>query len=395
MKKVLFGMAIGIMITLSTATYAADSIQALLFPAKIKINGTEKQLDSEYQILNVNGHAYVPIRYVAENTGINIGYDDNTQTISLAFGNPPIQDKNNTIVSVSNLIATTYDKYLDSTKVTGHLTLNTSEPEYVNADLEFYDISNKLLGTVKIDGDFNPGINKLDTRSSSDVTNFSNVLLKVQDTHPAMKSHVKSLFEAAMQQDSTQIERIINTLTAKEKEFLLLDFIKWSSPYNNDLRSYILPYILKQNVNVNLQDKASGKTALIYSSDYAIDLINPLIDAGADVKIKAKDGTTALILLASKGRPDLVKLLLDKGADPNGVGINGYTPLLSALRPMFGHYTSDTVKTVEYLLNAGANVDVRLPEGPEGQTPLMIIKVISEPDISAEIKKMLIEHGAK
>ncbi|KRE57451.1 stalk domain-containing protein [Paenibacillus sp. Soil750] len=72
MKKFILGLLIGIGLAMTTAVFASESIQALLFPAKIKINGQEKKLDSEYQILNVNGHAYVPIRYVAENLGVSM-----------------------------------------------------------------------------------------------------------------------------------------------------------------------------------------------------------------------------------------------------------------------------------------------------------------------------------
>ncbi|UUZ83513.1 hypothetical protein LJK88_06540 [Paenibacillus sp. P26] len=313
MKKFLFGICVGIVLTLSTAAYASDSIQALLFPAKIKINGQDKKLDSEYQILNVNGHAYVPIRYVAENTDINIGYDDDTQTILLAYGNKSIKDMNNNDVSVSDLIATSYDKNIISTKVTGHLSLNTNEAKYVNASIEFYDTENKLLGTVTIDDDFKPGMNLFDVQSSNNLTSFSSIKLKVRDVHPALKSTVSSLFDAAKSQDSERVQKILDSVPTVADDVLLLDFMKWSVPYSNELRSLILPSILKKTPNVNIQEKANGYTALMYASSFAIEQIKPLIESGADVKIKANDGTTALLLLTSKRAPDLVKLLLDKG----------------------------------------------------------------------------------
>ncbi len=392
MKKILLGIAIGIFLTVSTTVYASDSIQALLFPAKIKINGQEKKLDSEYQILNVNGHAYVPIRYVAENIGINIGYDDNSRTIFIAYGNTAIQDKSNNNVYVSDLIATSYDKYLDSTKVTGHLSLNTKEPSYVNAVLEFYDAANTLMGTATIQDDFQSGTNNIDIRSGEkDLTNFSSVMLKVKDVHPAMKSYVTSLFEAAKLQDQPQIQKVIDSIPTTNNEFLLLDFMKWSVPYTNEEREYILPSILKQNVNVNVQDKTNGYTALLYASIFSTNLITPLINAGADVEIKGNDGSTALLMIASKPLPDLVKLLLDKGSDPNVIGFRGYTPLLTALRPMFANYTTNTIITVKYLLDAGANVDVK---EINGSTPLQIVD--SAPvQIKSQLQSLLLEYGAK
>lgn len=61
---------------------AAETLQTYIFPAKIQINGEEKPLDhSEYEILNYNGHAYVPIRFVSENLGKLVKYDEETMTI--------------------------------------------------------------------------------------------------------------------------------------------------------------------------------------------------------------------------------------------------------------------------------------------------------------------------
>ncbi|MEK3724820.1 hypothetical protein [Paenibacillus sp. FSL H8-0034] len=59
MKKFFLGLACGILVTASTATYASDTIQAYLFPVGFELNGQEKKLDNEYAILNYKGHAYV------------------------------------------------------------------------------------------------------------------------------------------------------------------------------------------------------------------------------------------------------------------------------------------------------------------------------------------------
>jgi len=391
MKKVLVGTGIGIMLTLSTAAYASDSIQALIFPVKIKINGHEKQLDSEYQILNVNGHAYVPIRYVAENTGINIGYDDNSHTIYLANEGTPIRDNTNELVHITDLIVTT-DKYKETTKTTGHLFLDTEGPSYINAVLEFYDDQSNLLGNAVIDGDYLSGKNIFDIRGESDFTNYSSVVLKVRDVHIALKSTILSLFEAAKENNQSKVQSIIASIPDETNEFLLVDFLKWSVPYSNELREYLLPDILNKKVNVNFQDKSSGYTPLMYSSRYSLNLIKPLIESGADVRIKGNDGTTALLLIASKNQPELVRLLLDKGSDPNVVAANGYTPLLSALRPLFAHYTEDTVNTIKYLLDAGAKVNVKLPDGT---TPQQIVDGIQEPLIAAQLGKLLKEYEEK
>ena len=67
MKKFVAGVTVGTMIIYDLGSFASDTIQAYIFPSTIKINGEKKELGSEYQILNVDGHAYVPLRYVTEN----------------------------------------------------------------------------------------------------------------------------------------------------------------------------------------------------------------------------------------------------------------------------------------------------------------------------------------
>ncbi|MFC0211384.1 ankyrin repeat domain-containing protein [Paenibacillus chartarius] len=392
MKKILVGFMFGVSLTATTAAYASDAIQAFVFPAKILINGKEKSLDPQYQLLNVNGHAYVPIRYIAENTGISIAYDDNRQSILLAYGNTAITDKNNTSIAVANLLAAPFDVQMNSTKVTGQLTLNASERSYVNATLDFLDQNNQLLGTAIITDEYDQGLNTINIRGTGDVTNFSSVKLTIHDVHPALKSTIDALFLAGKAQDQDKIQDILDALPSTVNEFLLIDFMKWSVPYSNDDRSYLLPFILKRNVNVNIQDNATGYTALMYACSYGIDQINLLIEAGANVTTKANDGTTALSLLVTKGQSELVKRLLTKGADPNVQSADGYTPLLAALTPTFLKYTTETVRTVEYLLDAGANVQVTFPDG----TALLDrVNSISDLDIASQIKELLLNHGVK
>lgn len=84
MKKFVLGLICGIGLTATTAVYASDTIQAYLFPANFVFNGVSKQLDSkEYVVLNHNGHAYVPVRFVSESMGALVKYEDTTKTISI------------------------------------------------------------------------------------------------------------------------------------------------------------------------------------------------------------------------------------------------------------------------------------------------------------------------
>ncbi|MCM3269878.1 stalk domain-containing protein [Paenibacillus elgii] len=82
MRNYVIGFVCGTFVSMSTMVYASDAIQAFLFPVKISFN--DKRMDmSEYKVLNYENHAYVPIRFIAENIGISIDYNANFNEITL------------------------------------------------------------------------------------------------------------------------------------------------------------------------------------------------------------------------------------------------------------------------------------------------------------------------
>ncbi|MDQ1910284.1 DUF4309 domain-containing protein [Paenibacillus sp. GD4] len=95
-RKFVLGLACGIGLTAATAVYASDLVQVYLFPSKYVINGQLKEPDGEYATLNHNGHAYVPVRWVAENLGKLVKYEQANQTITIEDTNlskPIVLDK--------------------------------------------------------------------------------------------------------------------------------------------------------------------------------------------------------------------------------------------------------------------------------------------------------------
>ena len=119
-----------------------------------------------------------------------------------------------------------------------------------------------------------------------------------------------------------------------------------------------------------------------------------LIDKGADVDARNKDGDTPLLLAASYGNVEIVKLLLAKGADFNAVdagsmrvkngpiALGNFTPLLYAAA--YAGY--DTVKI---LLDAGAKVNA---QDVRGMTPLMLAIGTDRPDVG--VIRLLLKRGA-
>lgn len=103
MKKFIFGLTCGIALTVTTTVYAADSIQAYLFPVKFVIDGeTKNPKDAGYETINYNGSTYVPIRFIAESMGTKIAYEDATKTITVDSGFKII-DINNSGVTAGHL----------------------------------------------------------------------------------------------------------------------------------------------------------------------------------------------------------------------------------------------------------------------------------------------------
>ncbi|MEK8132901.1 copper amine oxidase N-terminal domain-containing protein [Paenibacillus filicis] len=83
MKKVIIALSLGMLIGSATTAIAATSetVQATIAKFVIKVNGTEKTLQTSPIV--VDGNSYLPVREVAGLLGAEVGYDDATRTITL------------------------------------------------------------------------------------------------------------------------------------------------------------------------------------------------------------------------------------------------------------------------------------------------------------------------
>jgi len=122
-------------------------------------------------------------------------------------------------------------------------------------------------------------------------------------------------------------------------------------------------------IDVNVKDE-DGNTALIWAvkciskawtpSYGNPEIVQMLLDKGANLGIQDNDGWTALHWAVRKNNPEIVQILLDNGANPNIQDNYGYTPLI---RPAI----NNKQEIVQILLNKGANPDI---QDDDGWTPL-------------------------
>jgi ankyrin repeat protein len=114
--------------------------------------------------------------------------------------------------------------------------------------------------------------------------------------------------------------------------------------------------LLDRGAAIDAKDR-EGKTALAKAAEEnKLPLIRLLLERGADANARAVDGSTALFYAAEQDRGAAIALLLERGADPNLPGRKGVRPLAAAA------YNGST-KSVEKLLQFGADPNALDDEG--------------------------------
>jgi ankyrin repeat protein len=101
----------------------------------------------------------------------------------------------------------------------------------------------------------------------------------------------------------------------------------------------------------------SGETPLMAACrSYSVDSVKHLLDRGANPNAWTASGTP-LTVAANAGADDIVRLLIERGARIEQPSPDGFTPLAWAAA------NSRPGKTVEYLLNAGADPNAACADG--------------------------------
>jgi hypothetical protein len=125
MRKTVISFLCGTLLSLTTVAAASDTIQAFLFPAKLQINGVEKQPADGNPVLNYNGSVYVPLRFVAEALGSKVSYEEETKTVMVRAEAPASTSAK--ALKVQPLETLEVDLDLDGTKEIVELVADVSE----------------------------------------------------------------------------------------------------------------------------------------------------------------------------------------------------------------------------------------------------------------------------
>lgn len=233
----------------------------------------------------------------------------------------------------------------------------------------------------------------LEAASKGDTIKVKNLIEQGADVNNKDKDGMTALMRAArgghLETTKLLIEKGAD-VNAIEKSGYPVLIVTESMPFSPQLE--IIKLLIESGADVNSKSK-EGWTALMEAAkghsylrkglidkgrtDVAmvpLEIAKLLIEGGADVNVRYKDGRTALLVAAANGQTEIVNLLIEKGADINAVDMAGNTAMIylimgydSLMKRLSKNKRMDLAKGFEtipveianILITAGADVNVK------------------------------------
>lgn len=186
----------------------------------------------------------------------------------------------------------------------------------------------------------------------------------------------KRLYEAIFEEDTKRLKQLINQgANINVKGNFGFNPLMYSIYKGKDEIAKIL---VEASVNVNTKIEKMNVLSLAVVVNNK-DMVEYLIEKGADVNAKAGEDMTALIWAASESNFEMVKLLIEEGAKVNQQTKKGHTALHSAV-------LDDKIKMARILLEAGADPYI---EDEKGKS---VLELANGPYGSDEMVSLLNEY---
>ncbi|UNF62747.1 ankyrin repeat domain-containing protein [Spiroplasma poulsonii] len=179
------------------------------------------------------------------------------------------------------------------------------------------------------------------------------LILKMQDSFKMAKILINNAADVNDQKKSELIYLIYEKLhnDAKNDKFdtknIFLDSVK-----GYDLGDINTILKLRENIQIKLAFKDSNGHEIKNNPE----IVQLLLDKGADVNLQNKNGDIPLITAIKNNDLKMVQLLLDNGADINLQNKNVDIPLITAIK-------NNDLKMVQLLLDKGADVNLQNKNG--------------------------------
>lgn len=152
------------------------------------------------------------------------------------------------------------------------------------------------------------------------------------------------------------------------------------SQNNNDL---VLRILSSQEVSVEVTDELGYTPLMNASQKKYLNIVNTLLEHGADVNAQNASGRNSLMLACFGGSLDVVKRLRVAGAPWNSSDRGGSFPIHWAM-------DSGNLELIEWMISDGADVNVH--DNTAGWTPLLRCSALSG---NVDMARILIKNGAK